>query len=88
MALRLIVALVIVAGSLWIGLDAAMKTAGAPVAGLLWQGLGVDIHNRRPNLARDLHKFIGRHGGIDDLERCGVGTVDLLLLSPGPMSDK
>jgi hypothetical protein len=88
LALVLILVLVVVAGLLGHGLDAAMKTAAALACRLLGKGLGVDVHHRRPHLPRNLHKFIGRHGRVDDLEGGGVGAVDLLLLAADPVGGK
>ncbi len=88
LALLRFVGLVFVARILGNGLDAAMGVAAALVHRLLGQGLGVDIHHSRTDLLGDLHKLVGSDGGIDDLERCGVGAVALFFLSADPVSSK
>ena len=88
LALLLVVVVAIVAGLLGQLLHEAMRIATALVRGLLGEGLGVDVHHRRPNLPGDLHKLVGRHRRIDHLEWHGVGAVVLLVLCANPVSRK
>jgi hypothetical protein len=63
-----------------------VRIAAALAVSLLGDGLGVDVYHCGADLARDLYELIGRNGGVDDLERGGVGAVDLLLLSADAVS--
>ena len=65
-----------------------MEAAAALVRGLLGQGPGVDVDHCRAHLLGDLHKLIGRDGGVDDLERSGIGAVVLLFLSAHAVGGK
>jgi len=81
-----VVAMVVVAGILWIGLYPAMEVAVAFICSLLGERFSIDVHHRRTNLPGNPHKLIGGYGGIDDFKGGGVGTCVLLFLSADPVS--
>jgi hypothetical protein len=87
LAAILIGSVVIVAGILGIGLDAAVRIeVSAFESGRLGQGAGVDIDDGRSDGFGDFYERVGFDGGGDDFEGGGIAAVAHAFLSANSMS--